>query len=202
MNVRDSKTDRHNAHIELPFGHRLLTDRVHEITGPARDGWVLSILSLTSGPIIWIGRPKDVYSICAPAAASYFDPARLVVTECISRQEILWSTEQALRSNGPNIVVTELAQGPNLKESRRFQLAAEEGRTLGLLQIKNFAQTSASQTRWWCEAIASGTTNMNHRAWNISLIKNKGGQTGQWQVIWKEGLHATRHVHMVSTASS
>lgn len=183
--------------------------RVHEVTGLAADGFVASVLSHMSGSAVWVGRAKDVHSVCPLAVAHYFDPGRLVITECISRQEILWVGEQALRSKGVDCVVIQLAQGPNLRESRRLQLAAEEGYSLGLVIIEKCAQSSAAQTRWQCDPHISDGAAANDHGWIWRLTKNKSGQLGTWQVQWKRpgtisgkgGNYAAGYVHMVSPAS-
>ena len=126
----------------------LMRGRVHEILGPGADGFVLAVLRATTGAICWTGREGRIASLCPLAMPAFFDPGRLITTSCISRKEVLWSAEQALRSRGADVVVIELNQGPDLKESRRLQLASEAGRTLGLIIIGRGAQSSAAQTRW------------------------------------------------------
>lgn len=186
--------------VHLPMGVSLARGRIHEITGLSVDGFAASVISQTHGPLIWVGRKRDVYSVCPLAAQSYFNPARLVTTECTTRKEILWAGEQALRSKGANCVVMQLCQGPNLRESRRLQLAAEEGQTLGLILIEKTAQSSACETRWQCNPIASEHV-ANDTMWEWALIKNKSGIPGVWRVSWKEDAHATGHVVVVPAAS-
>lgn len=187
--------------VHLPLGVSLSRGRIHEITGLSADGFAASVISQTFGPIMWVGRKRDVYSVCPLAAQSYFDPSRLVTTECTSRKEILWAGEQALRSKGTDCVVIQLGQGPSLTESRRLQLAAEEGRTLGLALIEKSAQSSACETRWHCSPVPADQV-ANDTMWEWSLIKNKSGMPGVWRVIWKEHSHATGHVVVVSATSS
>jgi len=176
-------------------GLSLARARVHEVIGRAADGFVLSVLGSSKGNIIWTGRQGRISSLCPLAMNRFFDPARLITCGCISRKEILWSTEQALRSRGAELVVAEMRQGPNLHESRRLQLAAEAGRTLGLILIERGAQSSASQTRWHCEASENGQ-------WSWQLIKNKAGRLGTWTVEWKERGHEKGYVHMVSASAT
>ena len=185
----------------LPMGITLTRGRTHEIMGGSADGFVACVISQTWGPLIWVGRRRDVYSVCPLAAQKYFNPARLVTTECGTRKEILWAGEQALRSKGADCVVIQLTQGPNLRESRRLQLAAEHGRTLGLILIEKSAQSSACETRWQCNPVPSSAA-ANDRVWEWELLKNKGGKPGIWRVNWKEQAHATGHVSVVSAASS
>jgi protein ImuA len=183
------------------MGVSLAHGRIHEVTGVSVDGFAASVISLTDGPLIWVGRKRDVYSVCPLAAQSYFDPARLVMTECTTRKEILWAAEQALRSKGTDCVVMQLCQGPNLNESRRLQLAAEAGQTLGLILIEKTAHSSACETRWRCTPVASEHV-ANDTMWTWELIKNKSGIPGVWHVRWKEDAHATGHVVVVPSAAT
>lgn len=184
--------------VRLPIGVTLERGRVHEITGTSADGFAATVISKTTGPVIWIGRSRDVYSVYPPALSTFFDPTRLITTECISRNEVLWAAEQAMRSKGSDVVVVQLKQGPNLKESRRLQLAAEQGRTLGLILIEKSAQSSASQTRWRCNPVNGNSANDNGWVWEMT--KNKNGKAGQWRVVWRENGYAACDVDMVSSA--
>ncbi len=184
--------------LPIFLGLSLARSRMHEVTGRAADGFVLSVLGSSKGNIIWTGRQGRIASLCPLAMNRFFDPARLITCSCISRKEILWSTEQALRSRGAELVVAEMRQGPNLRESRRLQLAAEAGRTLGLILIERGAQSSASQTRWHCEPANDAGGDL----WSWQLIKNKAGRGGTWTVEWKERGHEKGYVHMVSASAS
>jgi len=189
-------------------GMSLARSRVHEVTGRAADGFVLSVLGSARNTnmernIIWTGRQGRIASLCPLAMNRFFDPARLITCGCISRKEILWSTEQALRSRGAELVVAEMRQGPNLRESRRLQLAAESGRTLGLILIEKGAQSSASQTRWHCEPVLREPANdAAGDRWSWQLLKNKAGRLGTWEVEWRERDHEKGYVHMVSASTS
>ena len=199
--VRSQISSSQNS-VRLSDGVSLMRGRVHEVTGLEADGFVACVVAATSGPSVWIGRGRDVHSLCPLAALRFFNPSRIVTTECISRQEILWASEQALRSKGADTVVIHLSQGPNLRESRRLQLAAEEGRSLGLVIIEKCAQSSAAQTRWQCDPFKSTGKAANDRGWVWQLTKNKSGKLGQWHVGWKGDGYAAGHVDMVSTASA
>ena len=186
--------------VRLPIGVTLERVRVHEVTGLSADSFAAAVIFETVGPVVWIGRSRDVYSVYPPAISTFFDPKRLITTECLSRKEVLWAAEQALRSKGSDGVIVQLRQGPNLKASRRLQLAAELGCTLGLILIDKCAQSSAAQTRWRCDPVSSKSAKDNGWVW--AMTKNKGGKTGRWQVRWTESGYAACDVDMVSPASS
>lgn len=191
--------------VQLSQSVTLMRRRMHEVTGLAADSFAASVMACTSGPSVWIGRARDVRSVCPLAALKFFDPNRIITTECISRQEILWASEQALRSKGADTVIIHLSQGPNLRESRRLQLAAEEGRSLGLVIIEKCAHSSAAQTRWQCDPAKLPHGAANDQGWVWRLTKNKSGKLGTWHVRWqrntkgKDG-YAAGYVNMVSAA--
>ena len=158
---------------------RLSKGRVHGVTGDSADMFAVLTASRLSGPIICIGLSRDIGSLAPTALQDFIDPARVILTEGISRSEVLWAAEQALRARCAQCVVIELSNGPNLRESRRLQIAAEEGGGIGLVLIHGRAHTSACETRWHCSA-----SNTGENAWAWSLTKNRKGELGAWDVSW------------------
>lgn len=161
---------------------RLAKGRVHEVMGDSADMFAVLTASRLSGPIIWIGLARDIGSLAPTALQDFIDPARVILTEGISRSELLWAAEQALSARCAPCVVVELSGGPNLRESRRLQVAAQEGGGLGIILIHGRAHTSACETRWHCAA-SRGDEN----AWLWSLTKNRRGELGSWHVNWTNG---------------
>ena len=204
--------------VALGGGVQLISGRVHEVTGASADGFIATILGRTQGHIVWIGRSRDINSICPQAVQRFFCPSRLICVEALSRKEILWAAEQALRSRGASVVVAELGRGPDLMESRRLQISAEKGKTLGLIRIGKTAQSSAAQTRWDCHAVLPSDAVMSDvvtpdmvandhavsgdHIWKWEMTKNKNGQTGCWTVGWRRHANDSGHVDMVPAASA
>ena len=160
----------------------LACGRVHEAMGAAADMFALAIAAYANGPVVWIGRTEDVVSLAPPGIQEYLDPSQVIVVSCVTRQETLWATEQALRLPGAACVVAEIGDGTDLKTSRRLQIAAEEGGALGIILISGRAQTSAAQTRWQCDPITD-----EEASWGWRLVKNKSGNMGCWRVKWEQG---------------
>jgi len=175
--------------------------RVHEILGPANDSFAITVAAKLSGPIVWIGRRRDVDTLTPMALQGYLDPTRVMLTEGMNRKELLWAGEQSLRSKAAKLVIIQLGNGPDLHESRRLQLAAEQGGSLGLILIERRAQSSASQTRWECYPKAANDGVMPER-WDWQLTKNKMGNLGRWSVMWEGSRGASRDVHMVATTAA
>ena len=186
------------------------------MTGAAADSFAVMVAAKTSGSIVWIGRARAVGTLTPMALCEFFDPARVLLTEGSSRKEVLWAAEQVLRSKGAGLTVIQLAIGPDLIESRRLQLAAEQGGGLGLILIERSAQSSAAQTRWHCQALPTARVANANAAnanaandcgkWMWELTKNKSGNIGRWVVKCpkiKGGRHgATRDVHMVPATAA
>lgn len=165
--------------------------------GNSADIFAVLLAAQLKGPVIWIGRHRDVGSIAPTALQLFFDPARLIVTECNTRKEMLWASEQAMRMPAAACVITEMADGPDLKESRRLQIAAEEGGCLGLILIAGAPQTSAAETRWECLANAN-----DDGPWRWTLTKNKCGPVGTWQVKWLGGKDAPGVIHLAAATAA
>lgn len=187
--------------VALTDDLRLQKGRIHEVMGPARASFAGIVAGATLGSIIWIGRDKTIRSIHPDTLSQFFAPGRMLSINCLSRKEILWAGEQALQAQEAGCVVLELALGPNLTESRRLQLAAEEGGGIGLVLIDTRAQTSSAQTRWQCRSLPTEKIE-NLPEWEWRLTKDKAGRAARWQVNWKGVGHAPDYVRLVSEAAA
>ncbi len=152
------------------------------------------------GPIFWIGGKDDLGTLTPTGVQDFLDPARLILAIGVSRQEILWATEQTMRMPGATCVIAEVGTGPDLRESRRLQIAAEQCGCLGIILISGRPQNSAAQTRWHCAA------NNGEAKWVWRQTKNKSGPVGTWMVNWlstgERKNDATGLVHMVSCVAA
>ena len=158
---------------------RLRRGRIHEVTGDSADIFAIMVASRLPGPVIWIGGTSAVESLTPAAVREFLDPARIILTNCTTRKEILWAGEQTIRANNVSCVVIELHDGPDLRTSRRLQIAAEDSGCTGIVLIAGRVHTSAAQTRWECVAIPG-----NVGSWKWCCIKNRHGKLGTWNVQW------------------
>lgn len=185
------------ARPALPVAGSLALEkrRIHEAQGIAADSLAAAIISASQGPVVWIGSDTELASLNPRAAAPYFDPSRLILTIANSRKDVLWAAEQALRCESLGCTIIQLRDGPDLFESRRLQLAAEDGGHMGLILIERRAHTSACQTRWLCEprVDAAGAD-----GWQWHCTKNKTGHLGRWHIDRKGGGDAAMSFRMVS----
>tara|TARA_R110002020_G_scaffold304140_5_gene519903 strand:- start:196 stop:837 length:642 start_codon:yes stop_codon:yes gene_type:complete len=180
----------------------LAKGRVHEVTGGSADMFAVLAASRLRGPIIWIGRPREINSLSPSGLQGFIDPARMILIECISRREVLWAAEQSLGASCAQCVIIELSSGPNLRESRRLQIASEEGGGIGLILVSGRVQTSACETRWHCEPSKTG-----RNIWDWSLTKNRKGELGTWRVQWSNplkrgGAYETGVIHLAAATAA
>ncbi|MFV0303552.1 MAG: ImuA family protein [Paracoccus sp. (in: a-proteobacteria)] len=120
---------------------------------------------------------------------------RLHLFRAEGETDLLWCIEEALRSAPVGLVIAEPEKPLSLTAGRRLQLAAEAGRTTGLMLIREGAGSNATETRWACESVASPAADSTLHCWTLN--KNKKGTCGSWIVNWNG---ATAAVHLVSEA--
>lgn len=182
-----------DRHVALRRG------RIHEVRGPGADMFVILAAAEQSRGILWIGLHRDIRSLCPTGVQVYLDIDDLLLVEAVSRGELLWAADQALRADGGFCVILEMPDMLSLKESRRLQLAAEQGGGIGLLILRSGVGTSAAQTRWNCAPVASDAP-----SWAWCCEKGKNGEAGAWRVTrqggQKRGQNAKDTLHMVAAA--
>ena len=86
--------------IQLGRDVHLSRGRVHEVQGDSAESFALAAGAAINGPVFWIGERSDIEALSPLGVGHYFDPSRLVVAMGVSRLEVLWAGEQALRTAG------------------------------------------------------------------------------------------------------
>lgn len=173
----------------------LARGRLHEALGEGADSLALAAAAGAAGPLVWIGLKRDMASLAPTGLQGFADPARFLLVSGQDRSELLWAAEQALRARAAPCVILELKDGPDLRESRRLQLAAGESGALGLVLVRGQARTSAAETRWQCDAAPGG-------GWTWICTKRRRGPPGAWHVSWKGRSHAPDLVALAAPASA
>ncbi len=122
---------------------------------------------------VWIAPPLEPY---APALAAH--GMKLEKMLVVRAPEPLWAFEQTLGSGASDVALAWAAHGPGVPEIRRLQLAAERGRTLGVLFRPRRAarESSPAVLRVAIEPKAGGA--------RITLLKSRGGARGSIEVEW------------------
>lgn len=191
--------------------HALLASgSIHEWFDGAAPAWsasqapvgvaALAAHAKNAATIVWIGER------CRPFGAGLarrFDALlrNSVFVHVPRRTDRLWAIDIALRCPGVDAVIAD-ASGLTMPESRRLQLAAESGRTLGLLlrPPQDLACLSVARTRWRLTPLATDTRDPH---WTLQLLRCKGlrptdKDARRWIVRQS---HATSDVHLVPEAS-
>jgi protein ImuA len=109
----------------------------------------------TTGTLVVIDERREFY----PPAASRLgiDLARTVVVRPHDTREALWALEQALRCRGVAATWAWVDQLPD-RNFRRLQLAAEQGRGVGILIRPSAARQTSSwaDLRWFVQTLPGG----------------------------------------------
>ncbi len=182
-------------HEADPF--TLRSARVHEAEGRGKRAFALFQAARHPGPLIWI-LPAHIPEVPMLYGLPQGVGERLHLLRPASESDLLWCIEEALHAAPVSLVIAEPEHPLSFLAGRRQQLAAETGRTTGLMLIQTGAGSNAAETRWQCQPLAAlqklSADSTLHR-WNT--IKNKSGTIMNWAVNWNG---ATPAFHMVSEA--
>jgi protein ImuA len=162
-----------------PFS--LAQARVHEAEGRGRHSFALFQATRHPGAVIWI-LPDHQMQRLMPRGLSQDLAKRLILLTPSSQTDLLWCLEESLRTRSAGLVIAEPEKPLSLTAGRRLQLAAEAGRTTGLVLLRDMAGSNATETRWQCNPAPSSDADSTLHHW--SLIKNKKGTLGFWMVQW------------------
>lgn len=168
--------------------------RVHEAQGPGRRAFALFQALRHPGPLVWVLPAHAPETPMLPGLPPGVG-ARLMLIRPAGEADLLWATEESLRSPAPALVIAEPERPLSLTAGRRLQLAAEAGRTTGLMLIREGQGSNAAETRWHCAPLAGESRDSTLHRW--SLTKNKQGTVGDWILHW-DG--ETAAFDLVSTA--
>lgn len=181
----------------LPGGG-LAYGAVHEIAGGGADAvvgacsamFIAGIAARTKGSVVWCLTRADIY---APALAQVgLHPDRVIYVESADEAGVMASVEEALRYGGLGAVVGEIVR-LSMTDSRRFQLAAEQSGTIGLLmrrwrrptEATDFGNPTASRTRWRVSSMPSAplpVEGIGRARWMLELMRSRGGDGAEWIV--------------------
>jgi protein ImuA len=130
--------------------------------------------------------------IYGPGCDHFGLPAsRLLVVRVSRPLDALWAMEEALKCGALATVIAELPKDgaiANLTATQRLTLAARQGGGFGfLLRHRPSPLTSTAETRWQVAGARSRSDSfggLGRTAFELTLIKNRRGPTGQWTLAW------------------
>lgn len=175
----------------------LRANRVHEVCGPGATAFAGVCCAQTPDPVLWITESWMGDGINPTGFGLFADPRRLLLARVRDQAEALATAEEALRAGALGLVIVELSKPLSLTAGRRLQLAAEAGHTRGLCLIPEGMGSNAAETRWHCAPLFETAEAPDSTLMRWSLIKNKSGTLGAWDVRWT---HTARRLDVVSPA--
>ncbi|QWK81511.1 ImuA family protein [Ochrobactrum sp. BTU1] len=182
---------------KLPGGG-LALGNLHEVAGGgngAVDGaaaalFTAGIAARTKGKILWLVTRSDLFMPAIAQAGLH--PDRMVHLEAGDEKALLSCFEEGLRHGGLGAVVAETAR-LSMTASRRLQLAAENGGTIGIAlrrwrrqsEAGDFGQPTASVTRWRVSVLPSAplpVPGLDRARWLVELIRCRAGESADFEV--------------------
>lgn len=162
--------------------------RVHEVCGTGATGFAAVTCAQVAGDLLWIRERWHPEGLNPVGLSAFFDPARLLLAQAKDQTDVLAVAEEALRDGAIALVVVEISRPLDLREGRRLQLAAKEGKATGLCLIPEGMGSNAAETRWRA-APQFDPAGMDSTLMRWELIKNKTGTNGAWDVRWDAAAH-------------
>ncbi len=162
----------------------------------AATGFVVGLAArLAEGKqILWIGEKFIWQEHGMPCPTGFFelgfDPSRIMFLSVTQAQDALRAAGDALTCASLGIVIIEITGNPkilDLTTSRRLVLACAQNSVPAiLLRFGAAVQNSAAETRWTVKTAPSAlhADDWCHPTFDVSLIRNRNGQTGQWVFAW------------------
>lgn len=148
----------------------------------------LSRFSIPNRKIVWISKEPQLFPHGVKRFG--FNPDNIIFIRRQKEQEILWSMEAALQTQGLGGVISEVTTA-DLTATRRLQRVVEKTGVTGFL-MRNTHKTefsSAAHARWLIEGLASeapsGLSGLGYPRWKINLLKAKNGRPALVSAEWK-----------------
>jgi protein ImuA len=173
--------------VEISPGVTLARRRAHEVTGPSRLVFALATAARLSGPVLWIQPNWSPERLMGDGVMSWVEPNRLVIARARTLIDILWTTEEALRSGAVPLVVAQLPALPTLTATRRLHLAAEAGADRGpgaplaLLLTPEPGGVPGIETRWRL-APAPGWAIDEEPRWRLTRLRARMAPEQTWEM--------------------
>lgn len=206
------------AEVDSIFHNGLQRSALHEVFSEesgdagAATGFVIA-LAIRASPdqslILWVEEDftgKEQGFPYAPGLHNLgLTPDRLIIVRCASPQDVLKAASDSLGIRGAGAVIIAPWSNPkclDLTASRKLLLSAQRTDVPAfLLRLGAIPLENAAVTRWLIQSAPSQSAGANapgYPAFQVSLIRNRQGKTGQWTLQWESEDHVFTRIEPVS----
>jgi len=193
INIGCPEIEQAFPNTSFPIGctHEFITNNLQDAA--STNGFITAILSKLlklGGACLWISTSRTIFPAALPAFN--VNPEQLIFIDLKNEREVLYATEEALKCNKLIAVLADI-RNLSFKESRRFQLAAEQSRVTGFIirHQPHVINTIASVSRWHITSLPStikdGIPGVGYPRWKVELQKIRNGTPSTWIVEWSSG---------------
>ncbi|WP_052025846.1 hypothetical protein [Phyllobacterium sp. YR531] len=206
------------AEVDSIFHDGLQRSALHEVFSEesgdsgAATGFVIALALRASpdhSPILWVEEDftgKEQGFPYAPGLNNLgLPPDRLIIVRCASPQDVLKAASDSLGVQGTGAVIIAPWSNPkclDLTASRKLLLTAQRTNVPAfLLRLGAMPLENAAVTRWLIRSAPSQSAGANapgHPVFQVSLIRNRQGKTGQWTLQWESENHVFTRTESVS----
>ncbi|MBS0422208.1 MAG: translesion DNA synthesis-associated protein ImuA [Proteobacteria bacterium] len=136
----------------------------------------------TARASVWVAPPFEPFAPALAAHGVVLEHLLVVRVPAALRSGALWAFEQSLSCGACDLAMA-WAKRPRAKQIRRLQLAAERGRTLGVLfrPLRTRSESSHAALRIAIEPSTYGV--------RVNLLKSKGGVRGSVELDLADAAH-------------
>lgn len=193
-----------------------LTDMLFAIPAdPAATGFLLSSLSQTGGPVLWVQdhmSRRENGRLYTPALPAFGITHPVLQVHVSHPRDVLWAMEEGAACAGLSAVIGEIHGAPaalDFTATKRLAMRAEaSGVPVFLLRSGDPGVLSAARARWRITSLPSLTHPHDSRApgtpqWDLDLFRARTQQPGQWVAQYDPNApRATDRLRLVSRANA
>lgn len=178
-----------NATFPIGTIHEFIA--THPEDAAATDGFISGLLHKlmeNGAPVVWISRNRKLF----PPSMERFgtDAQQVIFIDVPYEKQILWTMEEALKTEGLACVIAEIAD-IDFAQSRRLQLATEKTLVTGFVfrkAPKRALSATPCTVRWQISPepthLGENIPGVGSPRWEVTLVKVRNGHTGTFHIEW------------------
>ncbi|WVX51632.1 hypothetical protein ROLI_047340 (plasmid) [Roseobacter fucihabitans] len=203
QSVRIQKRGFGQAHQHATIKHTASEIFPDATKDAAAIGYVLSRLTRSSAPILWVQDRLSRKETGQPYLAS-IGIIRPIITVDLSRAaDVLWALEDGLRCRALAAVIGEVWGDPaalDFTATKRLAMRSEAANVpCWLIRHAATPNLSAARDRWRIASLPSAPNPYDAEApgnprWSLDLFRSRGSQPGKWTVAYDRQADRLDHV--------